>query len=75
MKNFHLFKAYGCFGGYVAGNKEAIDCIRSYAPNFIFTSSIPPGIAAGAAASINYLKNHSVIIYIYQSLNNIVQNI
>ncbi len=52
-----LAKAYGVFGGYIAGNKYIIDAIRSYASGFIFTTSIPPAIAAGALESVKYLKN------------------
>lgn len=54
--NGTLAKAVGVFGGYVASSKVMIDMIRSKAPGFIFTSAIPPSVAAGATASIRYLK-------------------
>ncbi|MEI6730051.1 MAG: 5-aminolevulinate synthase [Pseudomonadota bacterium] len=50
-----LAKAYGLIGGYVAGSAEIIDVIRSFAPGFIFTTTLPPAIAAGSIASIEYL--------------------
>ncbi|HTO68213.1 MAG TPA: 5-aminolevulinate synthase [Bradyrhizobium sp.] len=52
-----LGKAYGLVGGYVAGPSAMIDSIRSFAPSFIFTTAIPPYIAAGAIASIRHLMH------------------
>jgi 5-aminolevulinate synthase len=61
-----LAKAFGIMGGYITGKRNLIDAIRSFAPGFIFTTSLPPAVAAGAIKSVQLVKRANSLRFQHQ---------
>jgi 5-aminolevulinate synthase len=69
-----LAKGFGTLGGYVAGDAAVIDAIRGYAPSFIFTTALPPAVAAAACAAVRLLKKRTDIRAAHQRVAHITKH-
>jgi 5-aminolevulinate synthase len=69
-----LAKGFGSLGGYIAANEAIVDAVRSYAPSFIFTSTLPPSVAASAAAAVRHLKQSSAERERHQQMAKLVKH-
>jgi len=69
-----LAKGFGAMGGYIAANAAIVDTVRSHAPQFIFTTTIPPSVAASAAAAVGHLKSSQVERERHQAMAHLVKH-
>jgi 5-aminolevulinate synthase len=69
-----LAKGFGSLGGYIAASEAIVDAVRSFAPSFIFTSTLPPSVAASAAAAVRHLKRSSVERERHQHMSKLVKH-